>query len=91
MYTTSTSTTDKTIPARPDIVFQIKVEKISCSINLAVPKNKYVQNTFAEKISKYSEFEIEIKRFRKQENVKIIPLIMSVTSLTPMTFTRHLE
>ncbi|VEN45555.1 unnamed protein product [Callosobruchus maculatus] len=51
----------------------------------------YKQNTYAGKISKYTDLAIEIKRLWKQNRVTIVPLIMSVSDLTPNTFTQHLQ
>nr|CAI5864716.1 unnamed protein product [Callosobruchus analis] len=84
--------TDKTIPAnRPDIVFQSKADKITYLIDIAIPNDNNIQTSYAGKISKYTDLEIEIKRLWKQNKVIIVPLIMSVTGLTPNTFTPHLQ
>ncbi|VEN51470.1 unnamed protein product [Callosobruchus maculatus] len=84
--------TDKTIPAnRPDIVFQSKADKITYLIDIAIPNDVNIQNTYAGKISKYTDLAMEIKRLWKQNKVTIVPLIMSVSGLTPSTFTQHLQ
>nr|CAI5861928.1 unnamed protein product [Callosobruchus analis] len=84
--------TDKTIPAnRPDIVFQSKADKITYLIDIAIPNDNNIQKSYAGKISKYTDLAIEIKRLWKQNKVIIVPLIMSVTGLTPNTFTPHLQ
>nr|CAH7738271.1 unnamed protein product [Callosobruchus chinensis] len=52
--------TDKTVPAnRPDIVFQLKTDKVTYLIDIAIPNDKNIQNTYAEKISKYTDLAIE--------------------------------
>nr|CAH7762385.1 unnamed protein product [Callosobruchus chinensis] len=84
--------TDKTVPAnRPDIVFQSKADKVTYLIDIAIPNDKNILNTYAGKISKYTDLAIEIKRLWKQNKVIIVPFIMSVSGLTPNTFTPHLE
>nr|CAI5864221.1 unnamed protein product [Callosobruchus analis] len=84
--------TDKTIPAnRPDIVFQSKADRVTYLIDIAIPNDKNIQNTYTGKISKYTDLAIEIKRLWKQNKVIIVPLIMSVSGLTPNTFTPHLK
>nr|CAI5870488.1 unnamed protein product [Callosobruchus analis] len=84
--------TDKAIPAnRPDIVFQSKADKITYLIDIAIPNDNNIQTSYAGKIPKYTDLAIEIKRLWKQNKVIIVPLIMSVTDLTPNTFTPHLQ
>nr|CAI5842756.1 unnamed protein product [Callosobruchus analis] len=84
--------TDKTIPAnRPDIVLQSKADRVTYLIDTAIPNDKNIQDTYAGKISKYTDMAIETKRLFKQSKVIIVPLIMSVSGLTPNTFTPHLQ
>ncbi|VEN63176.1 unnamed protein product [Callosobruchus maculatus] len=84
--------TDKTIPAnRPVIVFQSKADKVTYLIDIAIPNDTNIQTTYAGKISKYTDLAIEVKRLWKQNKVVIVPLIMSVSGLTPNTFTPHLH
>ncbi|VEN58258.1 unnamed protein product, partial [Callosobruchus maculatus] len=60
-------------------------------MNIAIPNDVNIQNTYAGKISKYRDLAMEIKRLWKQNQVTIVPLIMSVSGLTPNTFTKHLQ
>ncbi|VEN43616.1 unnamed protein product [Callosobruchus maculatus] len=83
--------TDKTIPAnRPDIL-QSKADKMTYLIDIAIPNNVNIRNTYAGKISKYTDPAMEIKRLWKQNKVTTVLLIMSVSGLTPNTFTQHLQ
>nr|CAH7716666.1 unnamed protein product [Callosobruchus chinensis] len=84
--------TDKTVPAnKPDIVFQSKADKVTYLIDIAIPSDKNIQNIYAGKISEYTDLAIEIKRLWKQNKVIIVPFIISVSGLTPNTFTPHLQ
>nr|CAI5828319.1 unnamed protein product [Callosobruchus analis] len=59
--------TDKTIRAnRPDIVFQSKADRVTYLIDIAIPNDKNIQNTYTGRISKYTDLAIEIKRLWKQ-------------------------
>ncbi|VEN54308.1 unnamed protein product [Callosobruchus maculatus] len=68
-----------------------KADKVTYLIDIAIPNDTNVQTTYAGKISKYTDLAIEVKRLWKQNKVVIVPLIMTVSGLTPNTFTPHLH
>lgn len=76
--------TDKPIRAnRPDIVFTINDLKTTYLIDIAVTHSHNMHNTYREKINKYTELAAEIKNIWKQDNVKILPFIISNTGVVP--------
>lgn len=78
--------TDRTIRSnRPDIILTLKKEKITFLIDVAIPSSHNVQDTVAEKINKYTELAIEVKRIWKQEVVRIVPLVISATAIIPLS------
>nr|CAH7719687.1 unnamed protein product [Callosobruchus chinensis] len=66
-------------------------DKVTYLIDIATPNDKNIQNTYAGKISKYTDLAIEVKRLWKQNKVIIVPFNMSVSGLTPFTFTPHIQ
>lgn len=79
--------TDKTIIAnRPDIVLVNKGTKETFLIDVAIPNDNNVEAKYNEKMEKYTELAIEVKRIWKQNKVHIIPFIISATGITPSSF-----
>jgi hypothetical protein len=84
--------TDKTITAnRPDITLIDKINKTTYLIDIAVPSDHNVKSKYTEKIDKYTPLAQEIRRIWNQDKVIIIPLIISVTGITPQTLLRNLQ
>ncbi|KAL1448163.1 hypothetical protein WDU94_000554 [Cyamophila willieti] len=83
--------TDKTIIAnRPDIVLVNKGTKETFLIDVAIPNDNNVECKYNEKMEKYLELAIEIKRVWNQNKVYIIPFIISATGITPKSFKNSL-
>ncbi|KAL1448670.1 hypothetical protein WDU94_005640 [Cyamophila willieti] len=83
--------TDKTIIAnRPDIVLVNKGTKETFLIDVAIPNDNNVECKYNEKMKKYLELAIEIKRVWNQNKVYIIPFIISATGITPKSFKNSL-
>lgn len=76
--------TDKTIKFnRPDITFTEKRERVTYLIEVSIPNDTNIEHKHNEEIEKYTRLAQEIQRIWKQRKVYIIPLIMSVTGITP--------
>ncbi|CAH2094088.1 unnamed protein product [Euphydryas editha] len=76
--------TDKTTHFnRPDVTLVDKVNKTAQIIDIAVPNTHNLQNTIAEKLSKYTDLKIELTRMWKLNNVTIIPVVISTTGVIP--------
>jgi hypothetical protein len=76
--------TDQTIHHnRPDIILIDKKKQETILIDVAVPLCHNVETTWQEKINRYRELSIEIKRMWKQNKVTIIPLIISANGIVP--------
>ncbi|XP_052748657.1 uncharacterized protein LOC128200179 [Galleria mellonella] len=76
--------TDRTIHYnRPDITLINKTNKTAYLIDIAVPNTHNIQNTIAEKISKYTELQYEITRLWNLQKVTIVPIVLSTTGVIP--------
>lgn len=76
---------------RPDIVIYDKRMKRVTLIDIAVPLDRNVQSTFSAKIMKYHDLAEELKQMWHLEDVRIVPVIISATGITPRTLIRSLE
>ncbi|CAH2094069.1 unnamed protein product [Euphydryas editha] len=84
--------TDKTTHFnRPDVTLVDKVNKTAQIIDIAVPNTHNLQNTIAEKLSKYTDLKIELTRMWKLNNVTIIPVVISTTGVIPRQFHHSLK
>ena len=91
LYWDITIHTDKTVMHnRPDITLQYKKQKITYLIDIAVPSDNNISHKYTEKKDKYQQLAIEIERIWKQEQVNVIPLVISTTGITPTSFITHL-
>nr|XP_049697160.1 uncharacterized protein LOC126054692 [Helicoverpa armigera] len=76
--------TDRTIHFnRPDVTLIDKTNKIGYLIDMAVPNTHNLQNTIAEKISKYTELKEEIARLWHLQKAVIVPIVLSTTGVIP--------
>nr|QVK45139.1 GST [Pagiophloeus tsushimanus] len=92
LYWDTTIHTDRTMAYnRPDITYTLKKEKITYLIDVAIPNDANIKKKEEEKIEKYTSLAIEMKDLWKQQYVKIIPLIMSPTGITPLSYTENLQ
>ena len=92
LYWDTTIHTDKTIKYnRPDITFTDKKEKTTYLIDISIPNDTNITQKYKEKIEKYTPLAQEIQRIWKQQKIHIVPLIISVTGITPRNFKRHLH
>ena len=76
---------------RPDITFTNKKGKTTCLIDISIPNDTNITQKYKEKIEKYTPFAQEIQRIWKEQKTHIIPLIISMTGITPKNFKRHLH
>jgi hypothetical protein len=84
--------TDKTIPAnRSDIIVTNRVNKYTYLIDIAVPGTTNLEKNYREKINKYIELADEIRRIWNQKEVKIIPILISVTGIVPKNLFNSLK
>lgn len=92
LYWDRTIYTDKTIPCnRPDITIINKKEKTTKLIEISVPNDNNIHTKYTEKIEKYTELAQEIKNIWKQNDVKILPIIISATGILHKTFIQNMK
>lgn len=83
--------TDRTIPAnKPDIILKDHQNKKCLIIDVAVPADHNVDRKEAEKILKYRDLSIEIKRMWHME-VKIIPVIIGALGATTKSLRKYVH
>jgi hypothetical protein len=74
--------TDRTILAnRPDIIWVHKNSKSAVLIDLAHPNDHNLNETFSNKIIKYTDLADEIKQMWKLDSVIVVPIVISVNGL----------
>ncbi|XP_075975709.1 uncharacterized protein LOC142976307 [Anticarsia gemmatalis] len=76
--------TDRTIHYnRPDVTLINKTTRTGYLIDIAIPNTHNLQNTIAEKLSKYTELKDEITRLWNLQKVTIVPIVISTTGVIP--------
>ncbi|KAL0859464.1 hypothetical protein ABMA27_010634 [Loxostege sticticalis] len=68
---------------RPDITLQDKKNHTATIIDIAIPNTHNLQNTIAEKLSKYTDLKDEIRRMWRLNEVSIVPIVLSTTGVIP--------
>lgn len=92
MYWDRPITTDRrTDHNRPDIVLIDKANKTGTIIDVAVPLTHNLSQTEREKVSKYQDLQIELKRMWKLREIKIIPAVISVEGVATKKLLKSLE
>lgn len=92
IYWDRTIHTDKTIPHnRPDITLINKITRHTYLIDVAVPNDTNIEHKTQEKKDKYLPLAVEIKELWRQNQVSVIPVIISVTGITPHSLTESLD
>lgn len=76
---------------RPDIVLIDRVKKSGIIIDVAVPLTKNLITTENEKIEKYQDLVIELKRMWKLSKVEVIPVVISVDGVVSKRFKQFLQ
>lgn len=84
--------TDRAVEAnRPDMVWVDKKLKRAFIIDMAVPLDKNVVSTWAEKKRKYQPLSYELKQVWRLEAVSVVPVVISVNGLVPKEFAGSVE
>ena len=84
--------TDKTMDFnKPDIILVDKMLKKTYIIDVAVPCTSNLSKTESTKISKYQNLRYEIRRIWKQDEVVIIPIVISATGVVPKTLEDNIK
>lgn len=92
LYWDRTILTDRTIQHnRPDITLIDKTNKNTFLIDLAIPNDTNTYTKEQEKIAKYTPLAIEVKELWNQQEVQIVPIVISATCITTNKFLKHLE
>lgn len=92
LYWDRTIYTDKTIiHNRPDITIVDKQTKKTFLIDIAVPNDTNVQQKVEEKLQKYQPLAMEVRELWGQDDVTVIPLIVSATGIIPHSLIQNLE
>ena len=83
--------TDHVIQARrPDLILvQKETNKVSL-IDVAVPWDSRVEDKSKEKIEKYQDLKIEVRRLWQAE-VEVVPIILGALGVIPKDLRRNLE
>lgn len=76
---------------RPDITLTIKELKTTYLIDISVPNTENLKKKHTEKIQKYLPLADEIKQMWHQNQVRIIPVILSATGIIPKTLHKSLS
>lgn len=92
LYYDLTIQTDKTIVNnRPDITLIDKKNKTCYLVDIAVPLSHNVEKTITEKVTKYQDLAVEIKRIWNMEQVYIVPIVISATGIVPKQIQNSLK
>lgn len=92
LYWDRTIHTDKTITCnRPDITLIKKNTKETYLIDIAIPNDTNIAKKEEEKREKYHPLALEVQELWEQKKVTVIPLVISVTGITPYTFMNGLK
>lgn len=92
LYWNRSILTDKTVLAnRPDITLVNKLSKTTYLIDIAIPNSHNLQSMWNEKLTKYKPLADEIKNIWKQDEVYIVPLVLSSTALIPRKLHHSLQ
>ena len=68
-----------------------KILKKTCIIDVAVPCTSYLLKTESTKISKYQNLRYELRRTWKQDEVVIIPIVISATGVVSKTLEENIK
>jgi len=83
--------TDRTTLAnRSDIVLQYKKENTCLLITIAIPDDSNINTKETEKLSKYTDLEIEVSRMWKVRT-KIVPVIIAAIGTTKKGLDQNLQ
>ena len=83
--------TDKEIRAnRPDIIFVDKREQTVLFIDVTIPNDHNIIEKRLEKIEKYTDLGIEIKKLWNMQRVDIVPIVIGCTGVVDNSFVRYL-
>ena len=85
-------TTAKKVGAnRPDIVIHDRKEKKAVLIDFSVPYDTNIVEKTAEKITKYRDLEIEIKKCWKLDKVITVPVVIGALGTVSMDHSKYLN
>ena len=84
--------TDRPIVSnRPDLILVNKLQKRTFLIDIGIPNSHNMEYYYNEKVTKYLPLAAEIKDLWRQEDVIILPLIISTTGIIPKTLANNLQ
>lgn len=76
---------------RPDLILINKLSRHTTLIDIAVPNNNNLREKHNEKIAKYRDLEMQIKRQWNMKNVQTVPIVISTTGVIPKTLIQNLK
>lgn len=76
---------------RPDILLIDKAKKTGLIIDIAVPLTHNLAKTENEKITKYLDLAVELRRMWKLTDIRTIPVVLSVEGVVTERFLKNLE
>ena len=84
--------TDKSIDHnRPDITVIDKTEKCAYLIDVTIPSTPNLEKAHREKIAKYADLLIEVKKQWRMNTVTVLPVVISATGVIPSTLHETLK
>jgi hypothetical protein len=76
---------------RPDIIVVDKAAKKTVLIDVAIPNNNNLQVKYNEKIRKYRDLEVYVKRQWRMQNIQTLPVILSTTGVVPKSLLENIR
>ena len=84
--------TDQTVAHnRPDLVIVHKTTRQTTLIDVAIPNNNNLWSKYNEKIIKYRDLEVQIRRQWGMNTVQTIPIILSTTGVVPKSLAINIQ
>uniref|UniRef100_A0A6P7H095 Uncharacterized protein LOC114342846 n=1 Tax=Diabrotica virgifera virgifera TaxID=50390 RepID=A0A6P7H095_DIAVI len=92
LYWDRTVLTDQTVAHnRPDLILVNKLTRQTTLIEVAIPNNNNLRVKRNEKIAKYRDLEIQIRRQWRMESTQTIPIIISTTGVIPKNLIENIK
>lgn len=79
------------ISIKPDKTIHDKDNNVVYIVDVAIPNTHNIQSIINEKLSKYTDLAIEIKKQWKAHTIHIIPIVLSSTGIVPKNLHKHLD
>ncbi|CAG9834848.1 unnamed protein product [Diabrotica balteata] len=92
LYWNRTVLTDQTVAHnRPDLILVNQLKRQTTLIDVAIPNNNNLRVKQNEKIAKYRDLEIQIRRQWKMKSTQTIPIILFTTGVIPKNLLENIK